>query len=79
MKYWFCSPIDRREHLPKRVTHGVEQEGAARWRNSSCSAGRSVVFAQGGWCVCESDVCSLTIRFRQSVGFGPGIGTGKES
>lgn len=29
--------------------------------------------------VCESDVCSLTIRFRQSVGFGLGIGTGKES
>ena len=29
--------------------------------------------------VCESDVCGLTIRFRQSVGFGPGIGTGKES
>ena len=76
MKYWFCSPIDRREHLPKRVAHGVEQEGAARWRTAAAALAvlwylRKVVG------VCESDVCGLTIRFRQSVGFGLVLGQAK--
>ena len=72
MQYSFCSPSDTREHLPKRVADGVEQKGAVCWRNSSCSAGRSLVFAQGG-VVRESDMYGLTTRFRQSVGLGPGM------